>query len=480
MRENPFKRVNILNVKGFPLMMKHTPLTAGSPNEAPPLIRQVLAFFESVLVPPESAKQPPKPQRGHPQTLGGPHLWLAMLLGLFRRAEGIADVWRLITLAPVGTFAPVKLTQQAVRQRLLSAGLAPVERLLQAVNACLQSRPIQRTALPLAGFAKEIVALDESTLDAVARLCDEVAHLPGDSALLRVGKLTGLFDLRRQCWVRLQFRCDVYAHCKTAAALLLEGLQQGSLILADLGYFGFAWFDYLSDQGYFWISRLKPNTSLSRIHVFFEQGDTLDALIWLGVHRSDQAAHAVRLVQLRLDGTLYQYVTNVCDPALLPLHEIAQLSARRWDIELAFKLLKQHLGLRLWWACDQRLVMQQIYLTLIVAQVLHHLQLELAAAAGVDPFDVSLPILITVLTEACWPCPGGLIATLVEQGRFWKLIRPHGRLRPQAPIIDPQRLEPVPDGLVLARRARHTIAKKPRHPRTTSPFDFRFLPRFLI
>jgi plasmid maintenance system antidote protein VapI len=479
MEENPFKHIN-LSMKGFPLAMKHTPFSSALPNSATPLIEHVLAFFETLLVPAEAEGTDARRKRGNPGVLTWPHLWLAALLALFRRAEGVADLWRLICLSPLGSFAPVQLTQQAVRQRLLSGGLAPMAQLLGQVNESLQSRPMPKVALHLASFAKEIVALDESTLDAVARLCDEVAHLAKDSALLRVGKLAGLFDVRRQCWLRLQFRSDVYAHCKTGAALLLEGLQKGSLILADLGYFGFAWFDYLTEQGYYWISRLKPNVSFERIHVFFEQGETLDALIWLGVHRSDQAAHAVRLVQFRVGETLYQYVTNVCDPHLLPMHEIAQLYARRWDIELAFKLLKQHLGLRLWWGCDQRLVMQQIYLTLIVAQVLHHLQLEIAAEACVDPFDVSLPILITMLTQACLPTPQGLVTTLVEQGRFLKLIRPHGRLRTQAPIIEPHQLHPAPPALVLLRRARHTVNKKPRHPRTTSPFDFRFLPRFLI
>jgi hypothetical protein len=461
--------------------MKHTPFSSIAPDGSTPLITHVLAFFEQLLVPSEAETTEVGRKRGNPGVLSWSHLWLAALLGLFRRAEGIADLWRLICLSPIGSFSPVCLSQQAVRQRLLSAGLAPLEHLLAQVNAHLQSRPLPTSALPLASFAKEIVALDESTLDRVARLCDDTAHLAKDSLLLRVGKLAGLFDLRRQCWRRLQFRSDASAHCKTAAALLLEDLPKGSLILADLGYFGFHWFDYLTDQGYFWISRLKANSSISApIHVFFQQGETLDALVWLGAHRSNQAAHAVRLVQFRVGKTLYQYITNVRDPQLLPLHEIAQLYARRWDIELAFKLLKQHLGLSLWWGCNQRLVLQQLYLTLIIAQVLHHLQLEIAAAAGVDPFDVSLPTLITTLTQACLPTPQGLVPTLVERGRFLKLIRPHGRLRTQAPILEPHQLLPAPLELVLQRRARHTSPKKKKHPRTTSPFDFRFLPRFLI
>lgn len=481
MEENLIRSIVTLILKGFPHIMQHTPNSSISPEENTPLIAEVLTFFENVLKPAPTEEEPEaRRKRGNPGKLTWAHLWLAAIVGIVRKAAGPADLWRIITLNSLGSFAAVAIRRQAVRQRLLAAGLAPLSQILAAVNASLQRDPIATAAISIASFATEIVALDESTLDAVARLCDEVGHLPADSAVLRVGKLVGLFDLRRQCWMRVQFRSDMYAHCKVGAGLLLEGLQKGSLILADLGYFTFAWFDYLTDQGYWWISRLKPKTSVERIHTFFEHGETLDALVWLGVHRSDQAAHAVRMIQYRAGGTLYCYVTNVRDPQVLPMHEIAQLYARRWDIELAFKLLKKHLGLRLWWACDQCLVMQQIILTLIMAQVLHHLQRKVADQAGVDPFDVSLPTLITVLTQACVPCPRGLVATLVEHGVSWELIRPHGRLRPQAPIIEPRELTPLPPDVGLWRRPRHTVSKKSRHPRTTSPFDFRFLPQFLI
>ena len=35
------------------------------------------------------------------------------------------------------------------------------------------------------------------------------------------------------------------------------------------------------------------------------------------------------------------YLTNVCDPQLLSLGEVAQLYARSFDIEMAFRVLKE-------------------------------------------------------------------------------------------------------------------------------------------
>jgi hypothetical protein len=198
---------------------------------------------------------------------------------------------------------------------------------------------------------------------------------------LLVGTLAGLFDLRAPQWLRIQFRDDVLANCKVGVLLLLDGVAPGSLILADLGYFSFPWFDYLTNQGYWWISRLRERTSLRVAHVFSQHGETLDALIWLGAHRADRPAHLVRLVQFRHGAHLHRYLTNVTDPRMLSLLDIARLYARRWDSELAFKLLKRELGLHLWWAATPVLVLQQLVAALILAHVLHALQLEIAAQA---------------------------------------------------------------------------------------------------
>jgi hypothetical protein len=63
---------------------------------------------------------------------------------------------------------------------------------------------------------------------------------------------------------------------------LLETLQQGSLILADLGYFSFAWFDDLTGPGCGWISRLKSKTSSTVLQILYEDPTegVLEAIIF--------------------------------------------------------------------------------------------------------------------------------------------------------------------------------------------------------
>ena len=63
---------------------------------------------------------------------------------------------------------------------------------------------------------------------------------------------------------------------------MLCSVKQGALVLADLGYFCFRWFDELTDLGYSWISRVKENTSVVVLHTYYEAGETFDRLVWLG------------------------------------------------------------------------------------------------------------------------------------------------------------------------------------------------------
>ncbi|MBK8434413.1 MAG: IS4 family transposase [Chloroflexi bacterium] len=159
------------------------------------------------------------------------------------------------------------------------------------------------------------------------------------------GKMVGLFDIRAQQWREMVHLPNPHQNDKVAARELADQLPRGSLLLADLGFFGFAWFDYLTVQGYWWISRLREKTSFEVIHAFYEDDTTFDGLVWLGKYRADQAAVAVRLVRFTVKQTQYQYLTNVLNPWTLPIQEIAQLYARRWDIEMAFRMVKQYLKL---------------------------------------------------------------------------------------------------------------------------------------
>ncbi len=241
---------------------------------------------------------------------------------------------------------------------------------------------------------------------------------------------------------------------KVAARDLLAGLSTGALILADLGYFGFAWFDDLTDRGFWWVSKLRAKTSFEVIHVHYRRDETLDAIVWLGKYRADRAKHAVRLVQFRHGATLHRYLTNVLDPHALPPADAARLYARRWDIELAFKLVKRHLKLHLLWSAKPGVVLHQVWAVLTIAQVVQALRVEIAGEAGVDVFEVSVPLLVEYLPLLLEQGEDP-VALFVAEGRRLAFIRPSTRTVVHAPTLPPNDLLPRPPDLVLIREPRY-------------------------
>lgn len=138
------------------------------------------------------------------------------------------------------------------------------------------------------------------------------------------------------------------------------------------------------------------------------------------------------------------------EPQTLPLAEIARLYARRWDIELAFLTLKEHLGLHLLWTSKLVSILQQVWACLIIAQVLQALRMEIACGAGVDPFEVSLPLVVQALPPML-ARGEDVVALCVQRGRQLGFIRPSSRTKLQVPSVAAHVLLARPSDLVLER-----------------------------
>ena len=398
-----------------------------------------------VLVP--GVRRPGKPAR-----LSALHLCLGIVLCGLEGFGSQLKLWRRLCLEPMGPFAPVLVVDQAIYNRLARA--AGVMRLFfEQVSGSLAQQLGGLEDRRLAPWACQVLALDESTLDAVGRWLPELrALLPGDPGLL-AGRISALFDLRRQQWVRVELWQEAVANCKQQARLLLEGLQAGTLLLFDRGYLSFPWFDELTELGLWWISRYANHASLEVRHILYQGDGVLDAIVWLGTYRADRAKYAVRLVQFYQHGQLHRYLTNVLDPSQLPLADLARLYARRWDIELAFCVLKEHVHVSQLWSAKWEVVQVQIWAGLLLAQLFHGLQVHLAAQEGVEPFDVSIDLLVELvpplLQRGIAPLPA-----LGRLGRELGLIRPSTRIRVQTPFVDATWITPAPPE---ALRPRDTV-----------------------
>lgn len=395
---------------------------------------------------------PVAPTAGRPAVLPALALWSGLLICLVRGFSSQRDLWRLLSSGRFWDFPRYAISDQAVYHRLERDGAAPLVTLFAQVSQVLAKRLERWMEDDLAPFASQVVAIDETTLDPVARKLPVLRGVVTEETI--PGKLAGRFDLRRQQWQTLQFHPDFRQNERVLARELVADLPAESLILFDLGYFGFAWFDDLTTARQWWLSRLRAKTSYRVEHVFYQEGQVLDALVWLGAYRADRARFLVRLVQMPYGKQVRRYITNVTDPRQLSMDAIARLYARRWDIEMAVQLVKQHLGLGLLWSSKPVVVQQQIWAVLIIAQIVQALRMEAAARAGVDVFDVSLPLLVRYLPRYAAAGHDPLRAFL-EDGETLGFIRPSRRVQISAPLPDLETYHWSPPTLVRERAPRY-------------------------
>jgi Transposase DDE domain len=410
---------------------------------------------------------PASPGRGRPRILPSLCLWLGLTVCILRGKRHQRDLWRLLAQGGLWSYPRFALSDQAIYSRLEREGLRPMQTLFAQVTQVLVERLTPYADPDLAPFASEVVALDETTLEQITRRLPPLRDLPNGDPGLVAGTVAGVFDVRRQLWRCVQYRADWQQNEKVLARDLVADLPPGSLILADLGYFGFAWFDELTDAGHCWVSRIREKTSVERRWTYYQDETTWDGVIWLGTYRADRAKHAVRLVEFTVGTTRYRYLTNVLDPHRLSLRAIAGLYQRRWDIELAVKTVKRQLGVHLLWSSKPVVIQQQVLATLILAQILHALRLEIAGRAGVDPFEVSLELFIRYLPDFVAQGHDPIEAFLTN-ARAVGFIRPSTRTQNRAPHIDPATIRPLPPDLVLVRIPRYAERNcGPRHDRDT-------------
>jgi hypothetical protein len=372
-------------------------------------------------------------------------------------------IWRMVADRGLWGRRGLAISDEAVYKRLERDGTAPLEALFAQVTGLLATHLAPWARRELAPWATGVYAIDESTFDALPRRWPVVGMPAGQSLPTLPGKLAACLNLRTQQWERILTTESATQNEKVLARALVDGLDRGSLVLGDLGYFAFRWFDDLTDRGLCWISRLRTGTSHEVVQLLYEDATTRDAIVWLGAHRADRAKHAVRLVTFAAAGQTRSYLTNVLDPAILSIHDIAALYARRWDIEQAFKLVKRELGLHLWWSSKPVVLKQQLWAVLIISQIVHAVRLEIAGKAQVDPFDVSVPMLVAQLPQYL-ACGWDPVERFVAVGRRMEYLRPSRRTVIRAPDIPLAAYRPLDPALARVRTPRYAERKSLHRP----------------
>lgn len=134
----------------------------------------------------------------------------------------------------------------------------------------------------------------------------------------------------------------------------------------DRGYLDYERFDRMTDDGYFFVSRLRKNAVIRVLEPFERAEDSTvlsDEMILIGMTKN-RAENAFRLIKvLDSKGNELHLITNRFD---LSADEIAELYKSRWAIELFFKWLKQHLNIKKFYGHSEQAVHNQVYIAMIV------------------------------------------------------------------------------------------------------------------
>lgn len=398
---------------------------------------------------------PPSSTRGRPEILPGALLWAGLLVCLLRGQPRAQAVWRLLAEQGLWHYPRIPVGAEAVRVRLRRAGPGLLQDLFTEITAELTAQSPGETTL--APFAAGVYAIDESTLDGVARTLPALRSVPAGDNRLLPGKLSTVFDVRRQLFTTVQPTDVPRQNEKVAARDLVATVPKHSLLLMDLGYFSFPWLDALTAAESFYVSRERARTSVQIMHVLVDQPGLREELVWLGARRADKARFVVRRITVTVGTRTWTYLTNVLDPTMLSAAEVVALYGRRWDIELAFKLLKRELTLHLLWSAAWEQVLTQVWGALIIAQVALSLRARIAERAGVTVEQVSLPL---VLRDAPLMVRDGKevvswIASLpVVKGGY---VRPSRRVVHTVP--EPTTIVPPPPDLPYERTPRYAGRK---------------------
>jgi hypothetical protein len=192
--------------------------------------------------------------------------------------------------------------------------------------------------------------VDGTTLEALFRKLQALQE--NDLAPL-AGQLVAVCDLFSHLPQRLWLAEDPQTNDKTFSAEIQAWLPTNSLVVFDLGYFAFPWFDALTEAGQWFVTRLRAKTSYTVEQVLSTGPSVRDRMVHLGRYRSNPSRHPVRLVEVYVRGSWHSYRTNVLDPQRLSVVEVLALYEQRWQIEKAFLLVKRVLGLAYLWVGRQ-------------------------------------------------------------------------------------------------------------------------------
>ena len=219
-----------------------------------------------------------------------------------------------------------------------------------------------------------VYALDATTID----LCLSVfpwAHFQATKAAIR---LHTLLDLRGNIPTFIHISDGKLHEVSVLDQLLPEA---GAFYIMDRGFLDFDRLYRFHQAGSFFVTRAKSNTRLQRrySHRVDRIGLLCDQTVFLTGQYTPRTYQApLRRIRFR-DAQTNKTLTFLTNNFNLPAFTITELYRCRWQVELFFKWIKQHLRIRAFFGTSENAVKSQIWIAVsvyvLVAIVKKRLQL---------------------------------------------------------------------------------------------------------
>lgn len=258
--------------------------------------------------------------------------------------------------------------QTAARSTLASANAKRPHEIYESLFYKLLKRCGNLTSGTASGsgfsFRNDLYAIDASTIE----LCLSVfpwARFRKEKGAI---KLHTLFNVRSQIPELIHVTDGKVADITAIRNIDLSQYPRGSIFVFDRGYNDYSFLRKIKEAGHHFVIRTKKNTHLVHLRQYRKvlgKGVVQDERVAFILEKAQQDyPDDLRLVTYYDDEhkVTYEFLTDECRLSAL---NIAMIYKRRWNIELFFKWIKQHLKIKTFLGTSKNAVMTQIWIAMI-------------------------------------------------------------------------------------------------------------------
>ena len=235
-----------------------------------------------------------------------------------------------------------------------------------------------------------VYALDSTTIDLCLSLFPWAPFRSTKAAV----KMHTLLDLRGNIPSFIDIS-DGKMHDVNVLDLMIP--EPAAIYIMDRAYLDFDRLFTLHDAGAFFVTRAKVNSKLRRIYSAPSdraQGIICDQTVALsGFYSQKRYPHHLRRIRFKdpETGKTFVFLTNLFGP---PPMTICELYKARWQVELFFKWIKQHLRIKKFYGTSENAVKVQIWIAVsvyvLVAIIKKRLNLDASLYTLLQVFSVTL------------------------------------------------------------------------------------------